>query len=168
MRKKKAFWLGAPISDNELKKAILTFNEYDSKSQLSLMNIYTDRVTAKSSALLNVAGIVFAISLFVLQRHESIPALTSSFLSVTAILMVCLNFGTVWYRDHSNFKPSDDYVLDNIRMAAARMIRMQLALWLICISTVLSFFALALPDPAALQAFLIGKIELIAGYLRQM
>lgn len=153
------FW-GAPTSKRERAAAAEAIKKVDLDKRFDLMNFYMNRVTDKTSGLITMAGLVFAISLYVLERQFSLLVAASSLMAMWGILLLSMNLGSVWRKDQSNWNPTQRLIEDQIHVFSRRVVRLQLALWLIVLSSVMSFLALMQTQP--------GLAATISVYLEQL
>lgn len=137
------FW-GAPITKKARQRAweVLAAGR-EPPALAALLTSYLNRVTDKTAAVLTLAGLVFAISLFVMEKKFDPFVGVSGFLSTLGIFFLAMNLGTVWRKDQANWNPDLPYLRDLFFLFARRAVRLQLGLWLIGLAALFSFIALA-------------------------
>lgn len=143
---KNYFW-GAPANWLERDEAVQRIRELRPDSDLTklheMLQGYMNRVTDKTAGLQSTAGIVLAISLFAMDREATTYAVVGSLLAVWALVLLSLNLGTVWRKDQANWAPTQEYFGEQVQIFSRRVVRLQLALWLVVTSSILSAVSLA-------------------------
>lgn len=167
---RKYFW-GAPIDKRGRTKAwaIITSENSDPADLDNRLNFYMNRVTDKTSGLLTMAGLVFAVSLFVMERKLGILVVAAASISMAGIILLAMNLGTVWSKDQANWNPHLVFLESSFLLFCRRVVRLQVALWLIAIAAVLSFLALLnaelhTPIIDQIYGFLVERVAQLASW----
>ncbi len=190
MGQRTKFFLGAPWSKKDRQPALEKMREDPLSLQSHLLSVYLNRVTDKTSGVLAIAAVVFAISMFVLDKASKSGEVVSAnltdqdvnlavffsawgiLLSTGTILALCLNLTTVW---RATLNPTTEDMEAIFHLFCRRAIRLQLSLYGIVIAAFFSVFALGVLEHHLLGgAFspamtfcqhLCGQVMAFAGHL---